>query len=142
MADSQDKSFDGDAFYSALASTVVARGVTWKQVSEQTGVSPTTLTRMAQGRRPDAASLASLSKWAFLNPADYVRGGRATDVSEPLARISTLLRSDPRLNRDAVTALEAMLQSAYETLKSPTNLNVWWSKPARRRTARRAKAMK
>lgn len=119
MPVSPEEKFDGMAFYTAIASTVLSKGITWKQVSEETGVSATTLTRMAQGRKPDAASLASLSAWAGLNPADYVdmRGRPANP--EPLARISALLRSDPRLKPDAAIALDAMLQSAYERLKTP-----------------------
>jgi transcriptional regulator with XRE-family HTH domain len=114
-----EKNFDGSAFYSAIVSTVVARGVTWKQVSQETGVSATTLTRMAQGRRPDAGSLAALSAWAGINPADYVNLRQRSTNPEPLARISSLLRSDPRLKPNAVVALEAMLQTAYERLKTP-----------------------
>src|SRR2546425_294346 len=66
------KGFDSEGFYSALAATVEAKSVSWKQVSTDTGVSASTLTRMAQGRHPDAASLAALSAWAGLNPADFV----------------------------------------------------------------------
>ena len=55
------KGFDSEGFYSALATTVAAKKVTWKQVSTDTGVSASTLTRMAQGRYPDAASLAGNS---------------------------------------------------------------------------------
>ena len=120
MAESEEKNFDADAFYAAIASTVVARGVTWKQVGQDTGVSATTLTRMAQGRRPDAGSLAALSAWAALNPADFVNLRERGVSAEPLARISSLLRADPRLRPDAAVALEAMLQSAYERLKSPS----------------------
>lgn len=119
MPESEEKNFDGNAFYAAIASTVVARGVTWKQVSQETGVSATTLTRMAQGRRPDAGSLAALSAWAGLNPAEYVNLRERSTSAEPLARISSLLRSDPRLKPDAAVALEAMLHSAYEQLKTP-----------------------
>jgi transcriptional regulator with XRE-family HTH domain len=88
------------------------------QVGQETGVSATTLTRMAQGRRPDAGSLAALSAWAGLNPADYVNLRERSATAEPLARISSLLRSDPRLKPEAAVALEAMLQSAYERLKT------------------------
>jgi|HubBroStandDraft_5_1064220.scaffolds.fasta_scaffold18714_7 hypothetical protein len=115
------KGFDGNAFYSAILSTVVARGISWKQVSVGTGVSATTLTRMGQGRRPDAASLAALSAWAGLNPADFVGSSNRTSAPEPLAQISVLLRSDPRLNSEAAIALETMLQSAYQRLKKPVN---------------------
>lgn len=134
MPESEEKNFDGGAFYAAIASTVVARGVTWKQVSQDTGVSATTLTRMAQGRRPDAGSLAALSAWAGLNPADYVNLRERSATAEPLARISSLLRSDPRLKPDAAVALEAMLQSAYERLKTPeVEAKTGGPEPARRR---------
>lgn len=61
-----------DAFYRSLEATVKAKSMNWKQVSEETGISASTLTRMAQGRRPDSASLAALSAWAHLNPSDFV----------------------------------------------------------------------
>lgn len=116
-----DKGFDPEAFYNALANTVMARSVTWKQVSTDTGVSTSTLTRMAQGRRPDAASLAALSAWAGLNPADFVEQRTKRAEPEPLAVISTLLRADPKLKPDAAKALEAMIQAAYEKLKISNN---------------------
>ena len=68
----ENKGFNGDAFYRSLEATVSARGINWKQVAAETGVSASTLTRMAQGRKPDAASLAALSAWAGINPSDFV----------------------------------------------------------------------
>lgn len=118
QTESVDRTFDGEAFYAALAATVTARGVTWKQVSHETGVSATTLTRMSQGRRPDAASLASLSAWATLNPAEFVGLQQAGRKPEPLAQITRLLRSDRRLKPDAAKALEVMIRTAYEQLRS------------------------
>jgi transcriptional regulator with XRE-family HTH domain len=113
-----DKGFDGDAFYRALETTVTARSTTWKQVAAETGVSASTLTRMAQGRRPDAASLAALSAWAGLNPSDFVdapynRGSR----TEAISQISTLLRTDPNLDAQSAEAVEAIVKAAYERLR-------------------------
>lgn len=112
-----DKNFDADAFYEALADTVEARKVRWKAVSRVTGVSATTLTRMAQGRSPDAASQAALAAWAGLNPADFVKLPGRRPVQEPLAAALTLLRADPKLKPDAVTALEAIVRTAYNQLR-------------------------
>jgi transcriptional regulator with XRE-family HTH domain len=109
------KRFDSEGFYSALATTVAAKGVTWKQVSTDTGVSASTLTRMAQGQYPDAASLAALSKWAGVNPADFV--GQRKVAPEPLQAITTLLRADPRLKPESAKALEAIIRTAYDQLK-------------------------
>ena len=113
----QDKGFDGDEFYRALDTTVKARSKTWKQVSAETGVSASTLARMAQGRRPDAASLAALSAWAGLNPSDFVRAPYKTSRPEAMAQISTLLRSDPNLDAQSAAAVEAIVKAAYERLR-------------------------
>ncbi|WOH52737.1 helix-turn-helix domain-containing protein [Bradyrhizobium sp. sBnM-33] len=113
------KGFDGDAFYRALETTVQARDVNWKEVSEATGVSASTLTRMAQGRRPDAASLAALSAWAGLNPSDFVNAPYRASQPEPMMQISSLLRADPALDTEAAEAVEAIVRAAYERLKKP-----------------------
>jgi len=113
----EDKGFNGDAFYRALEATVTARSKTWKEVATETGVSASTLTRMAQGRRPDAASLAALSAWAGLNPSDFVKAPYKTKQPEAMAQISTLLRSDPSLESEAAEALEAIVRAAYERLR-------------------------
>lgn len=105
------KGFDSEGFYEALASTAKAKKITWKQVSTDTGVSASTLTRMAQGQHPDAASLAALSKWAGINPADFV--GQKKAPPEPLQAITTLLRADARLKPESAKALEAIIRAAY-----------------------------
>jgi len=118
------KGFDAEAYYDALAQIVRAQNISWRQLARETGITPSTLTRMAQGRRPDAASLAVLSAWAGLNPADYVRNTRhaaqpATNhsIRDSLHAISGVLRSDPNLPPDAVRALEDIIHVAYGELK-------------------------
>jgi transcriptional regulator with XRE-family HTH domain len=114
---SENKGFNGDAFYRALESTVTRRSKNWKQVAAETGVSASTLARMAQGRRPDAASLAALSAWAGLNPSDFVNAPYKVPHPEPLAQISSLLRTDPNLDAQAAEAVEAIVRAAYERLR-------------------------
>lgn len=113
----ENKGFDGDAFYRALEATVSARKKTWKEVAAETGVSASTLTRMSQGRRPDAASLAALSAWAGLNPSDFVNAPYKGRQPEAIAQISTLLRRDPKLDPESAEALEAIMRAAYERLR-------------------------
>src|ERR1700752_3143855 len=110
----EDKGFDGDGFYRALEATVTARSKSWKQVAAETGVSASTLARMAQGRRPDAASLAALSAWAGLNPSDFVDAPYKVVHPEPMAQISSLLHTDPNLDAEAAEAVEAIVRIAYE----------------------------
>jgi transcriptional regulator with XRE-family HTH domain len=111
------KGFDGDAFYRALEATVTSRSKNWKQVAAETGVSASTFSRMAQGRKPDAASLAALSAWAGLNPSDFVQAPYKASRPEALAQISTLLRADPNLDAEGAEAVEAIVRAAYERLR-------------------------
>jgi transcriptional regulator with XRE-family HTH domain len=114
---SDNKGFNGDAFYKALENTVESRVKTWKQVAAETGVSASTLARMAQGRRPDAASLAALSAWSGLNPSDFVSAPYKSRQAEPMAEISRLLRSDPYLDADGAEAVEVIVRAAYGRLR-------------------------
>lgn len=116
---SNKQEFDAAGFYSALERAVRARKVNWKDVSNETGVSQTTLTRMGQGRRPDAASLAALSAWAGINPADYVPRAFSSRQTEgqTLDKVALLFRQDAQLTEDARRKLEAIVESAYNALK-------------------------
>ena len=116
----EDKGFDGNAFYRALEATVQSRGITWKQVALETKVGASTLTRMAQGKKPDAASLAALGAWAGLNPTDFVSASFKAARPESMAQISMLLRSDPTLDEQGAEAVEAIVRAAYEQLRKPS----------------------
>jgi len=110
--------FDAMAFYRALDSIRSNRTINWKQLSTATGVSASTLTRMAQGRRPDADSLAKLSAWAGINPADYVDKLEGFEANESIEQILAHFRADSHLNEQAVIALEEMVRAAYNRLKN------------------------
>ena len=110
--------FDADAFYLALDRTVRQRGSTWKDVSKATGVSQTTLTRMGQGRQPDASSMAALSAWAGINPASYVgRQFPPLATGQVLEQVALLFRQDAALSPAAREKLETIVESAYNALK-------------------------
>ena len=112
--------FDSAAFYAALDATRLARKLTWKQVATESGVSASTLTRIAQGRRPDVDSLASLASWSALEVGDFVRSDVEQPHVEPLAMISTYLRSDPQLTPEAATALDELIKATYDRLRRET----------------------
>lgn len=111
--------FDVAALHSALDAERIARNITWKDVSAQSGVSASTLTRLSQGRRPDVDSLAALTNWLGLS-ADRFMGGRsqAFGSASPLAQISSIIRDDPNLNPDAAAALEELVKATYARLRS------------------------
>ncbi len=73
---------------------------------------------MAQGKRPDVDSLAALVAWSGLDADDFVRSEDETRPEvEPLAMISTYLRSDRNLTPKAAAALEEVIKAAYQSLR-------------------------
>jgi len=118
--DHSNKGFNATAFYQVLSSIVEARSVTWRQVARETGITPSTLTRMGQGRQPDAASLAALSAWAGLNPADFIGQRSPAARAHALEVIARALRSDPDLPPEAAKALEEIMRIAYGCFSRPS----------------------
>jgi transcriptional regulator with XRE-family HTH domain len=58
--------FDLAAFCTSLDAVRASQGLTWRGVAGAAGVSPSTLTRMNQGKRPDVDGLAALCAWSGL----------------------------------------------------------------------------
>ena len=112
---SKERGFNARAFYQSLVRVVDSRQMTWRKVAQETGISHSTLSRMAADRRPDAASLALLSAWAGLNPAHFVTTPQ-TDPLHPLAAILSFVETDPTLSPNAQQALKGIIALAYEVL--------------------------
>ena len=110
--------FDSEAFYEALNSQRIAKQLTWKDVAEQSGISASTLTRMAQGKRPDVDGLAALLSWSGLNADDFIEKPRSVKT-EALAQMTAILRADPRLSAAGKKTLESVLRATYEGLRKP-----------------------
>lgn len=113
-----EKPFLSEAFYKALDGQRHAKNLTWKKVAEQAGVSASTLTRIAQGKRPDVDTMASLCKWSGLNADDFVSREGVRGEAEPLAQILAHLRADKNISPEGATAIEAMIKSAYEQFRT------------------------
>lgn len=109
--------FDVEGFYQALDATRKSRRVSWRIVASEAGISPSTLTRMAQGKRPDVDSLAKLTVWSGLKTDDFVRSAKAKPQAESIAMISTLLRSDKHLSEESAAALDELVKLAYQRLR-------------------------
>jgi len=112
--------FDVGAFFAVLDAQREAKKRTWKQVAAETGVSASTLTRMAQGRKPDVDGLAALLRWSGLKAEEFVITGpkQPQRKTETLAMICSQLRADPNLKGKDAEALEAIIRVAYEKLRN------------------------
>jgi len=110
---------DVAGLYAALDSKRQADMKSWRLVAKEAGVSPSTITRMKEGKRPDVDGFACLVRWLgmtadqFLGPAESKRKPRA----EPAAEIMTYLRGQKQLDPDSVAAIEDLIQAACKRLK-------------------------
>ncbi len=102
----------------ALDSERKARGLSWRRLGAETGVSPSTLTRMQQGKSPDLNSLTALTRWLKI-PVERFCAESIEPMGEedPLAVVSTLLRGKKKLRPKAMTALQELVNAAVKLSK-------------------------
>ncbi|WP_027168942.1 helix-turn-helix domain-containing protein [Mesorhizobium sp. WSM3224] len=108
--------FRTESFYEALDRARLIRRLNWKQVAEASGVSASTLTRLAQGKRPDVDSLASLVSWSGLSADAFVGGRPKPQATEPLSQITSVLYADQSLSEDGRDTMIDMITAAYTRL--------------------------
>ncbi|HET7059710.1 MAG TPA: helix-turn-helix domain-containing protein [Candidatus Saccharimonadales bacterium] len=109
--------FDTKAFYEALDGVRLAKSLNWRQVATESGVSASTLTRMAQGKRPDVDGLAALAAWSGLETDEFVRTLNERPHAENLGKISTYLRSDKNLSPEAAEAIDQLVKATYKRMR-------------------------
>ena len=109
--------FDVETFYEAIDNIRKNEKLTWKKVADKAGVSASTLTRMAQGKRPDIDSMAAWAAWANLNVDNYIVGHKGKMTQNALEEVSALFRADPSLDPNAAAAIEAIVRAAHEKLR-------------------------
>jgi|SRR6185437_3024041 len=106
---------DVEKLYEALDGARLAQRMTWKELAEAAKVHPSTLSRMASGKRPDADSLALLAAWSGLNLGEFVHGA-SIRTADPLAQLSAFVHSDPNLSPEAATVMDELIKSTYVRL--------------------------
>ncbi len=109
-------SFDNEKFYAALDACRLGRRLTWKQVAQESGVNASTLTRMAQGKRPDVDGLAALLAWGGLQADSFMDPSPET-TSDPLTQMTLIVRGDRRLTSANKTMIEGVLRAVYGSVQ-------------------------
>lgn len=105
-----------DALIAALDAERRAKGLSWRQLAKAAGISPSTLTRMQQGKSPDVNTFSALTRWLNV-PAERfyaARPSRPDQRDDPMAVISTLLRGKKKMNPKAMSALQELVNAAFK----------------------------
>jgi hypothetical protein len=109
--------FDAAALHAALDAQRRSRGLSWRQVSQETGVSAATLTGTARGGRLEADGVMCMLRWLGLPAETFLRGPAGTPP-DLITQIAVLLRARPDLSPEAAAEIEGIVRDAYQRLRT------------------------
>lgn len=114
-------SIDVEGLFAALNAAREARGSSWRALAKDIGVSPSLLSRLGNGLKPDADSFATLVQWLGL-PAEqfFVDPRTRSDRPEPelMTQLAPLLRARHDLTEADVNYLEEIIAATVRRTKS------------------------
>lgn len=118
-----DQRLDTEGLNAAVEAARKERGASRREVARQAGIAPSTLTRLAQGSRPDLESFAALVEWLGVSADDFLRakadnGVGPDQLGSEAAAVSSLLRVRRQLSPATADALENVIHAALQLLES------------------------
>jgi transcriptional regulator with XRE-family HTH domain len=113
---------DVESLYAALDAERIARGLSWRQLAKEVGVSPSLLSRLGNEQRPDADGFATLVRWLNI-PAEMFMvdaDNQPADRSEPdlVTQLAPLLRARQDLDKQDVAYLEEVIRATIRHVQA------------------------
>lgn len=111
---------DVRALHAALDAARAEKGLSWRQLAKELGVSASTISRMTNGLRPDVTAFAAMTTWLRMPAEDFYTGARTTEEQEPdlVASLVPLLRARRDLTEEDVAYLEDVISAAARRFRS------------------------
>jgi transcriptional regulator with XRE-family HTH domain len=108
---------DVPALYGALDGARRSRGLSWRQLAAEVGCSPSTMTRLANGHRPDVDAFVALTRWLKMPAEQFTTDDTdddrpANEQPDLLAEVSALLRARKDLGDDEKAHLQDVFEAA------------------------------
>lgn len=107
---------DVDGLYAALDAERSARGMSWRQLAKEIGVSPSLLSRLGNRLRPDADGFATLVRWLNMPAERFMIDSDGTTESRPepdlVTQLAPLLRARQDLEKRDIAYLEEVIRAA------------------------------
>ncbi|WP_272027709.1 helix-turn-helix domain-containing protein [Kocuria rosea] len=113
---------DSQRLYATLEAAKNEQGMSWRELAKEIGVSPSLLSRLGNGLKPDANSFATLVDWLRM-PAETFFDHEGEDTSglrEPqlMTKLAPLLRAEKSLSPEDVEYLEKVISATVAHVKS------------------------
>uniref|UniRef100_UPI003D934105 transcriptional regulator n=1 Tax=Gordonia sp. B7-2 TaxID=3420932 RepID=UPI003D934105 len=111
------------ALYSALDAARQSRHLSWRALAGEIGVSPSLLSRLGNGMKPDTDGFATIVAWLRLPAEDFFEhedGRSVDDVGEPdlMAQLAPLLRARKDLSATDIKYLQQVISATVERARA------------------------
>ncbi len=113
-----ETTIDVEALYAALDAKRQEEDWSWRELARNHKISPSTLTRMAQGKRPDVDTFATLLRWLGMSADAFMRPTqKKTKEADPVAMASSYFRAARNIDPKVAEAMEDIIKAAYRHMK-------------------------
>jgi transcriptional regulator with XRE-family HTH domain len=114
---------DAALLYKTLDAARQERQLSWRSLATEIGVSPSLLSRLSNGLKPDADGFATLVGWLKLPAEKFFAGDDSSESktdSEPdlMAELAPLLRARKDLDERDVRYLEQVISATVERARA------------------------
>ena len=103
------------ALQDALDQVRIERGLSWRQLAVEIGVTPSLLSRLRNGYKPDAEGFMTLVRWLGIPAERFLLDGH-TGARQPalMAELAPLLRARKDLSKDDIEYLQEVIQATLK----------------------------
>lgn len=111
---------DVAALYGALNAARESQGLSWRQLAKEIGVSPSMLSRLSNGDRPDADGFATLVTWLGMPAEKFMTATNDSPRTEPelMTQLAPLLRARADLTEADVIYLEEVIKATLKRARA------------------------
>lgn len=112
---------DVPQLYAALNERRQARSLSWRQLAKELDLSPSLMSRLANGLRPDVDAFATLLHWLNMSTEDFLVDSDPnpeTDQPDLMAQIAPLLRARKEFASHELQYLEDVFRATIRHVEA------------------------
>jgi transcriptional regulator with XRE-family HTH domain len=113
---------DVQGLYAALDAERSARGLSWRQLAKEIGVSPSLLSRLSNDLRPDADGFATLVRWLNMPAEQFMVdldvAPRSQTEPDLVTQLAPLLRARQDLDKRDIAYLEDVIRATVRHVQA------------------------
>jgi transcriptional regulator with XRE-family HTH domain len=111
-----------DRLYEALSAARLERGISWRTLAKDIGVSASLLSRISNGQKPDADGFATIVRWLGVPAEEFIDDDNETRTApDVLVQLAPLLRAHKDLDEVDVKYLEQVIAATLERARSKSS---------------------